>query len=130
MTVYRLACLRRGSGCGASLPVLIAFLMPMLKTVGSIDGDHDVGSLDHHSDAILHLDAKIVHGFIGDRGGHDVAANIDADMRGGRALFHFHDDAPDMVACPEAHFRCSSLAARKEPQGRTCARALTEGLVR
>src|SRR5580692_7294748 len=50
------------------------------------------------------LDAQIIDRLVGDRGGDDLAASdIDADVRGGRALLHFDDGALDLVACTDAH---------------------------
>ena len=35
------------------------------------------------------------------------AADVDADMRSGRALFYFDHGAPDLVACTDAHLSVS-----------------------
>jgi hypothetical protein len=50
------------------------------------------------------LDAEFVDGFVGDGRGDDLAvADIDADMRGGRALLDLDDGTLDLVACTDAH---------------------------
>src|SRR5271168_2189082 len=70
----------------------------------SIHCYHHVGGLDHDGNVTLGLDAEVVDGLVGDRRRHDIAAaDIDANMGGGRTLFHFEDGALDLVACTEAH---------------------------
>src|ERR1700687_59794 len=70
----------------------------------SIHRDHDVGGLHHDGHLIFGLDAEFIDRLIGDRGGDDLAiADIDADMRGGRALLDFDNGALDLVACTDAH---------------------------
>jgi hypothetical protein len=52
----------------------------------------------------LGLDAEFIDRLVGDGGGDNLAlADIDANMRGGRALLHFDDGAFDLVACTDAH---------------------------
>src|SRR6202042_3664333 len=70
----------------------------------SVHRDHDVGGLYHHGHRALGLDAEFIDRLVGNRGSHDLAAaDVDADMRGCRALFHFDDGALDLVACTDAH---------------------------
>src|SRR5580700_12177520 len=71
-----------------------------------VHSNHDVGGLHHDGDVALCLDTQLVDRLVGDRGGNDLAsANIDADMRRGRALLHFDDGALDLIACTDAHDR-------------------------
>src|ERR1700688_3775539 len=70
----------------------------------SIHRDHHIGCLYHHGHLVLGLDAEFIDRLVGDRGGHDLAAaDVDADMRGGRALLDFEDGALDLVTCTDAH---------------------------
>src|SRR5215468_2381692 len=69
----------------------------------SVDRDHDVGGLDHQADAAVHLDAEFVDRLACDRGRHDISADVDANMRSGRAFLDFDYDTPDVVACANAH---------------------------
>src|SRR5258705_6417399 len=60
----------------------------------SVDRNHDVGSFHHDSRLAAGLDAEVVDGLVGDRGGDDLAvADVDANMGSGRALRHFDDGA-------------------------------------
>src|ERR1700677_4211280 len=71
-----------------------------------VHSNHDVGSLHDDGDMAFGLDAQFIDRLVGDRGGNDLAtANIDADMRSGRALLHFDDGALDLIACTDAHDR-------------------------
>src|SRR5215470_13320609 len=74
-----------------------------VKRACSVDRDHDVGSLDHQADAAVHLDAELVDCLVGDRGRQDISADVDANMRSSRAFLDFDYDAPDVVACTDAH---------------------------
>src|SRR4030088_197223 len=86
----------------------------------SIHCDHDVGGLHHDDDGTLDLDAEIVDRLIGDRGGNDLAiADIDADMRGGRALLDSDDGAFDLVASTDAHDKSHNVTQRTATP-RTC----------
>ena len=69
----------------------------------SVDRDHDVGGLDHQADAAVHLDAELVDRLVGDRGRQDISSDVDVNMRSGRAFLDFDYDAPDVVACTDAH---------------------------
>src|SRR5260370_37550314 len=70
----------------------------------SVHCNHDVGGLHHDGHFICGLDAEFIDRLIRDRGGDDLPiADIDADMRGGRALLDFNDGAFDLVACTDAH---------------------------
>jgi hypothetical protein len=66
--------------------------------------NHDVGSLHDDGDVALGLDAQFIDRLVGDRGGYHLAvADIDADVRRGRALLHFDDGTFDLIACTDAH---------------------------
>ena len=52
----------------------------------SVDRDHHVRSLDDGVGLLAFFELEIVDSLVGDRGGDDGAADIDADMRGRRAL--------------------------------------------
>src|SRR6185312_3262631 len=66
--------------------------------------DHHIGRLHHDDDMALRLDAELIDRLVGDGRSDDVsAADIDAYVRGGRALFHFDDGTLDLVACTDAH---------------------------
>src|ERR1700733_15001509 len=66
--------------------------------------NHNVRSLHDDGDVALGLDAQVIDRLVGDRGGDGLAvADIDTDMRRGRALLHFDDGAFDLIACTDAH---------------------------
>src|SRR5579859_2908541 len=61
------------------------------------------------------LDAQLVHRLVGDRGGDDLAvADIDADVRGGRALLYVDDDAFELVTCTDAHGGSHTIQPRAD----------------
>jgi hypothetical protein len=59
---------------------------------------HHVRRLDDGVDLVADLKPEIVDGLIGDGGGDDGAVDIDANMRGGRALLDVDDLAGERVA--------------------------------
>src|ERR1700712_202536 len=70
----------------------------------SVHRDHDVRGLDHHRSLAAGFDSEFVDRLVGDGRGDDLAvADIDADMRRGRALLDLDDGALDLVACTDAH---------------------------
>ena len=55
----------------------------------------------------------VVDGLVGDRRRQDITADVDANMRSGRAFLDFDHDAPDVVACTDAHFSLTSFQKMK-----------------
>src|SRR5262249_41266124 len=73
--------------------------MPM-----SVYPNHDVGGFHHDGRLAAGLDAEIIDGLVSDRRGDDLtAADIDADMRCGRAFPYLYNGTLDLVACTDAH---------------------------
>src|SRR5476649_1841449 len=79
---------------------------------GSVEADHHVGGLDDGIGLLAHLEAKLVDRLVGDRGGDDRAAHVDADMRGRGALLHVDDLALETVSRTDPHGRCPLVIFR------------------
>src|SRR5882672_11122307 len=70
----------------------------------SVHRDHDVGGFDDDGGLAARLDAEVIDGFVGDRGGDDMAtSDVDADMRGGSAILDSDDGAFELVTCSDPH---------------------------
>ena len=67
------------------------------------DADHDVGCLDDGGRGFTDLQVQVRHRFVGDGGRQDRAADVDADMRCGRALGDLGDGPGDLVTCADFH---------------------------
>src|SRR4026207_2511576 len=70
----------------------------------SVIADHDVGGLDDRVGRIPALEPERCRRLVRDRGeDHGAAADVDLDVRGGRALRDFEDLALEDVAGAQAH---------------------------
>ena len=58
---------------------------------GSGNSHHHVRRLDDGVNLVADLEAEIVDSLVGDGGGDDGAVDVDANMRGGRALLDVDD---------------------------------------
>src|SRR6185312_1096389 len=79
----------------------------------SVDRDHHAARLDHRIGRFAGREAELVGRFVGDRGGEDLPADVDADMRGCRALLHLDDASFELIARAELHdlhSRCGAKA--------------------
>jgi hypothetical protein len=87
----------------ATSPCLISF--SRTNAVPSVDGNHNVGSLDDRVGGMALREAAIDDGLVGDRRRDDRAADIDPDMRRGSAFHHVDDGAFELVARAELDVR-------------------------
>src|ERR1700722_16626647 len=62
-----------------------------------VEADHHVGRLDDGVGRLADLQAELIDGFIGDRGGDGGAVHIEPDMRRGRAFLDFKDLALEPI---------------------------------
>ena len=69
----------------------------------SINAHHHTARLDDGISRLSGGELQFVSRLVGDRGGHDLSPDIDANVRCGRASFHFDDLAFELVA--RAEFR-------------------------
>src|SRR5262245_65605460 len=66
--------------------------------------DHHIRRLDDRPGVVALLEPELIHGCVGNgRGDDDALADIDLDVRRGRALGHVHNLALELVARAEFH---------------------------
>src|ERR1700729_1644328 len=68
-----------------------------------VDADHHIARLDHGVSRLSGGKLQFVGGFVGDRRSDDGAADVDFDMRGGRALFDLDDFALELISRAQLH---------------------------
>lgn len=95
------------SVAGGGATATSAWRLSCSRTIrASVDRDHDVGGLDHGIGRLADRELEFVDGRVGDGGRDDRAADIEADMRRGRALGDLDDGALELVAGADLHVAC------------------------
>src|SRR5258708_23124034 len=85
----------------ASSPERTSFSRTIDRSI--VEADHHVGRLDDGVGRLADFQAKLIDGFIGDRGRDGGAIHIEPDMRGGGAFLDFENLALEPVSGADLH---------------------------